>query len=619
MSNINIKSLMNRLIELTLPNNHRIEAIKAADAKAKETIETVKSENKDLTNELKTNEEKIVEINANIEGILKLKDVLVPSAKEYINVLEANPNIPFNINAITAACKSVVDENNRTIDEITTNNSSIKNKIEQNDEKKAIAKLAIKDAESNLYQEEQYRNAISALIEKSISENGRTLAKERIEDELRDYYGDLFNEDEMETICKILQYPKEGLVEEMRLFEGQSKSTTDMVREAMEHSEDDKNNDVISWDSPQKINQVSNNIMNHSKESSENKDKLNETREIKRITNDLKTDIKDKSEIENFIKNELGVTDEDIKFNPQIKQKSKKEIIDMIERIKQLGIDPKSVNLRTYCGNFRQFINNIETIRMSNYDVNSQLVAKHAYLGDIPTDMVFNNLAIINKCGYNLVKVNGKLALPVITRNSDKLYSAICLISELDADYFQNPENMAKKVANTAGRIYYCLQKGINYKDDNFQLVENAQEFESYYGENIDSSFIPQAKECNQAILDYVDNSEVVQALIELYRVGSYLNGANLTTDTIGRFNEICTHISDLNESDKNNIIEIGGCKFLAARTYTNIRYILSKGIEASDRDIIVASLMYGSHNSANKVSEIGYKFNPNSVTLKVA
>lgn len=601
--NYNARVLLNRLIELMKPNSPKIEAIKSAEEDAKNLVEVVDTENADYNTQLETANSDIETKQNEIKDTLGFKEDIIPISEKYINVI-ASDKIPFDMASITAGCRMVVEIKEQEIAEISKNIETISAKIKENEKKKEEAQQIIEETKPKLYQEEENRKELESLINLAVEENGRTLSKDRICPTLAKFAE--FSEEEMETLSEYIIYPKKGLIAALNEKEEQKgKSTKEMLQEALGAS--DKNQNEKKDKNNSALDKLDKNIKNKREKSIKVIATQPQDKEVKKLTPEQMRD--------QYLFDTFKVTKEDIKYTPEIKNKSLLELEKDVDKLKENGIDPKTVSLKTLATNLDQFIENIKSIRAEKYNLDDQVIAKNPFIGFIPNKRVNDNLKLVRQTGLTLAKPSGKVAISVLSRKTEKLNAAINLIGGIDINYFKNnPENMAKIIGGVAARITYCQQNGINYQTANGgfeKFIYDEKEFTDLYGE-VTTEIIPSIKECNKALLDTIDNPEILRVLNNFYKSDSYLEDVKLDHVSSERFKEINEIIKNNNVSTSEEILEIDGKKFLAANFYKNLSYLLSLGLDASNKDIIVASLMFNNHKTVNEVKDIEHSFDPN-------
>lgn len=637
-----IRTLLNRLLELIQPNNYKVDNIKKADAEAKKEIIIKRDElNKALEDATaaiekveKENDEFTLDLDAldeNIKGLLGWNDKFTPLCKEYINVLESN-NIPLDFPKITQACKLKVEMSENKIKELNTkleNNNNIKLEAEEvinttpgqleildNQEKTITTETSMK-----LEEEARIRGEVANLIT-TLLEDPTEINRRRINEVLETLKE--FSDEEIKVIAPIINAPKEnvnGYIFEkiyQTYNDGRGKSTKEMLKEAMNNDSKDKKESNSS--TKERINSL---LKVESVEDIE-KEQVEAVNDepIEVVSEEVKTgDNINKDPKREYIMDELGVDDIDIDLVPEIMEVPQMSLEQMVQKAKAANIDPKSISLRNYCGDFEQYLNNIKEMKDANLPVDEQTILKNPLIGAIPTERIKNINTLVNYNGLSVVKPNGKIAVDVFAREPKKLKRSISLLGPIDLSYYVNhPENMPKITVGVATRITFCQQNGINYKDENGNFesfIENGKEFEELFGK-VSKDIIPSAKLFNQKLLETVEDKMIVKQLNDYYKSDS-LETISLDKTALDKFISLNEMVQSLNESEKPYEICIGGEIFYNVDFQRNLSYLLSLNPISSDNDLIMTSLMFNAHKNPEAIKVVSRQLNPNTRDMKIA
>lgn len=595
-----VRTLLNRLIELLQPNNFLVEDIKKADAEAAEVIEVTTKENENYDLDLKS-------LNKNKEDVISFKDAITPIYKDYINVVDAN-KIPIDLPCITQTCKSIVEDTDAQIKDISK-------KITENEEKKSQAELVVNETPIKLQEEEDARTAALDLIN-TILEDPSDITQSRVVGAIKALK--VFDEEEINNMLPIICFPNNnynGISFEnvyKSFNDNKGKSTRDVLKEAMKESNEEENlNPEERMDEILKV-VGSEKKLNKSTLKTEKVEK--EVKEEKKVTKEKKINVDPKLE---FLKSELGVTDLDISFNKEILEVSQNNLEKMVAEAKKANINPKSISLRNYCGDFKQFINNIKELP----SVDDQTVLKNPILGAISTERLKNNMKLIEFNGLSIVKPNGKLAIDVLGRDTKKLSKAISLIGQIDFEYFlKHPENMGQIIGGVAVRILYCQQNGINYKDayGNFEsFIYNEKEFEDLYGK-VGKEIIPSAKTLNEKLLETVEDKSLIKSLNDFHKTGN-VEKISLDHAALEKFVELSETVKSIDESEKPYETIIDGDRFYTVDFQKNLSHLLSVKPDANNDELILTSLMFNTHKDPEVIKKVQHQLNPNTRNMELA
>lgn len=595
-----VRTLLNRLIELLQPNNFLVEDIKKADAEAAEVIEVTTKENENYDLDLKS-------LNKNKEDVISFKDAITPIYKDYINVVDAN-KIPIDLPGITQTCKSIVEDTDAQIKDISK-------KITENEEKKSQAELVVNETPIKLQEEEDARTAALDLIN-TILEDPSDITQSRVVGAIKDLK--VFDDEEINNMLPIICFPNNnynGISFEnvyKSFNDNKGKSTRDVLKEAMKESNEEENlNPEERMDEILKV-VGSEKKLNKSTLKTEKVEK--EVKEEKKVTKEKKINVDPKLE---FLKSELGVTDLDISFNKEILEVSQNNLEKMVAEAKKANINPKSISLRNYCGDFKQFINNIKELP----SVDDQTVLKNPILGAISTERLKNNMKLIEFNGLSIVKPNGKLAIDVLGRDTKKLSKAISLIGQIDFEYFlKHPENMGQIIGGVAVRILYCQQNGINYKDayGNFEsFIYNEKEFEDLYGK-VGKEIIPSAKTLNEKLLETVEDKSLIKSLNDFHKTGN-VEKISLDHAALEKFVELSETVKSIDESEKPYETIIDGDRFYTVDFQKNLSHLLSVKPDANNDELILTSLMFNTHKDPEVIKKVQHQLNPNTRNMELA
>ncbi len=619
------RNALNKLIELIQPNNSRIDSIKDADEQAKQTIQKATDENKDYKKRLE-------DLKNNNSELLALKDAMLPIAKKYVKVIEEN-NLPIDFANISERCKSIVEAGTEEIEDISS-------KIKVNSAEIEKAEKVVNETPIRLSEEEQTRLDVKNLLEIALNDDGYELTKSRITATISKL--GVFSEDEIHNMLPTIMFPDQGLSAAYNEFEGVGKSTKQMLQEAMGNQnkpieegpsvqvseKKEPNLSKTSIDLDEILSRNAHKVVSTEKKmkvSQKTKGKLEEKKEddnskTLKTTPQVKSEEKanpEEAKIE-FIKNTFKADDIDLKFYPEVLNMSLNELKSAADKLKNNSINPEFINLRNL-SNIDQFIANIDEFADSNMKLDDQTIAKNPYLDITPTERVHNNIQLVGQNGLSLVKRNGKIALSVVTRETNKLLKAINLIGGIDFKYFiQDPENMSKIVGGIAARISYCIQNGIDYVTPSGEFesfIENAAEFNELYGQ-VDTSIIPSAKECNKALVETVSSPDVIGALNEFYKSGNYLKPVELNQQQMDKFMQISALVQQKAMVSPKYEIVIDNQKFFVGSFQKNLSYLLSLNLEASDDDLILASLFFNAHKPVEAIKDVLRAFDPNTLNL---
>ena len=289
----------------------------------------------------------------------------------------------------------------------------------------------------------------------------------------------------------------------------------------------------------------------------------------------------------------------------------------MVAEAKKANINPKSISLRNYCGDFKQFINNIKELP----SVDDQTVLKNPILGAIFTERLKNNMKLIEFNGLSIVKPNGKLAIDVLGRDTKKLSKAISLIGQIDFEYFlKHPENMGQIIGGVAVRILYCQQNGINYKDayGNFEsFIYNEKEFEDLYGK-VGKEIIPSAKTLNEKLLETVEDKSLIKSLNDFHKTGN-VEKISLDHAALEKFVELSETVKSIDESEKPYETIIDGDRFYTVDFQKNLSHLLSVKPDANNDELILTSLMFNTHKDPEVIKKVQHQLNPNTRNMELA
>lgn len=595
-----VRTLLNRLIELLQPNNFLVEDIKKADAEAAEVIEVTTKENENYDLDLKS-------LNKNKEDVISFKDAITPIYKDYINVVDAN-KIPIDLPGITQTCKSIVENTDAQIKDISK-------KITENEEKKSQAELVVNETPIKLQEEEDARTAALDLIN-TILEDPSDITQSRVVGAIKALK--VFDDEEINNMLPIICFPNNnynGISFEnvyKSFNDNRGKSTRDVLKEAMKESNEEEN--LNPEERMDEILKVVGSEKKLNKSSLKNEKVEKEVKEEKKVTKEKKINVDPKLE---FLKSELGVTDLDISFNKEILEVSQNNLEKMVAEAKKANINPKSISLRNYCGDFKQFINNIKELP----SVDDQTVLKNPILGAISTERLKNNMKLIEFNGLSIVKPNGKLAIDVLGRDTKKLSKAISLIGQIDFEYFlKHPENMGQIIGGVAVRILYCQQNGINYKDayGNFEsFIYNEKEFEDLYGK-VGKEIIPSAKTLNEKLLETVEDKSLIKSLNDFHKTGN-VEKISLDHAALEKFVELSETVKSIDESEKPYETIIDGDRFYTVDFQKNLSHLLSVKPDANNDELILTSLMFNTHKDPEVIKKVQHQLNPNTRNMELA
>lgn len=624
LDNYNAKKPLTRLIALAQPNNEIIDGIKKAESEAKELIQKIDSDKKKYDKEIEENNEEIENLQKEISDILSYKDDLIPLSSKYMNVIDSN-NFSFDMAALTAECKDAVENKEGEIKNLTTKIDELTAILKDDSAKRAEAKEIIDDTGNRLNEEATLRQEINDILKVALEEDSDELSKKTVRDTLKKL--NIFTEEEIENMLNPIIFPETGLKAVYEDFEGRGKSTKEMVQEALNNK--DKEIEVTKEEKKVPTHAEIDEIFAKNKviatqkvesQKEEIQDKEKDANEVKsqQVADNIAKITKTEETIEDYIKKTFNATDDDIKFNSAALSMSKKELIQVEEKLKAANINPKNVSL-SILRNVEQYIANINAFLENGLALDEQTIAKNPVLACTPTDRVNNDLKLVAQNGLTLVKPTGKVAVDVVTRETNKLLKAINLIGGIDYRYFLNhPENLSKIVGGVAARMTYGIENGINCFDANGNIesiIENKEEFDAYYGP-VETNIIPSAKECNRALVDTVTNPEVIGSLNDFYKAGNYLNDIKLTKDQMDRFISISDKVAQKSSDSPAYEIEINGKKFLPSSFQKNLSYLLSLDLDASDDDLILASLFFNAHKTSDDIKSIVKTFDPNNFGL---
>lgn len=597
---------LHKLVSLTREDNEIITEIKASEKEAVDTKKQAETENVDFN-------ARVAEIDENVKGLLGFNESIIKIGKDYINVIDTN-KLPFDMPSITQAAKIIVENEE-------AEKKDLLNKIEDNTKAIEEAKNIISEAPLRLKQEETIRKELKTLLDRALS-GADDVDKRRIRETLSKL--NVFSEEEIEAMLLPIMFPEQGLKAAVESFVEKGKTTSDMVKDALEFGAKKvakKPASTVKKTSMTKAATKAFDLDAHLNAArNTKKEEPKKSDEPKKV---VKTEKVVKESIEDFLKQNLDVTDEDIKFTPAILNMSLGEVKEAIKLCQENGIDPKEVSLKEFVNGIKKLVENVKTIKKYGYEVNDMLIAKNPYLTVIPNERVSNDLELLAQRGMSLVRYTGNPALIVVSRETNKLESAIHLIETIDENYFRiDPVNMAKIIGGPAARMNYCQENGINYiKADGTveSFIESAKEFKELFGIDIDSKYLPSAKKCNEALIEMVENPDVVMALSDFWKSGKYLESIELDQEQMERFMKIFNNIKAKSTVASNSVVVIAGKKFGIFNIQKNLSWLISKKIEASDNDLINASMWYGEHKNPESIKEVNIALDPNTVSMSLA
>ena len=207
---------LHKLVSLTREDNEIITEIKASEKEAVDTKKQAETENVDFN-------ARVAEIDENVKGLLGFNESIIKIGKDYINVIDTN-KLPFDMPSITQAAKIIVENEE-------AEKKDLLNKIEDNTKAIEEAKNIISEAPLRLKQEETIRKELKTLLDRALS-GADDVDKRRIRETLSKL--NVFSEEEIEAMLLPIMFPEQGLKAAVESFVEKGKTTSDMVKDALE-------------------------------------------------------------------------------------------------------------------------------------------------------------------------------------------------------------------------------------------------------------------------------------------------------------------------------------------------------------------------------------------------
>ena len=138
----------------------------------------------------------------------------------------------------------------------------------------------------------------------------------------------------------------------------------------------------------------------------------------------------------------------------------------MILNLEERGLDPIDISIVIYRYGIDKYLENLDTLESYGYNVTEMELEKFGVnLALTDKDMITKNLEVLHENGLTLEKTNKKLALSILSVDTDTLKENIKEFIEIKEkeNLKNNVEILRCNVKNIINKILYCKQNGISY------------------------------------------------------------------------------------------------------------------------------------------------------------
>ena len=138
----------------------------------------------------------------------------------------------------------------------------------------------------------------------------------------------------------------------------------------------------------------------------------------------------------------------------------------MISNLEERGLDPIDISIVIYRYGIDKYLENLDTLESYGYNVTEMELEKFGVnLALTDKDMITKNLEVLHENGLTLEKTNKKLALSILSVDTDTLKENIKEFIEIKEkeNLKNNVEILHCNVKNIINKILYCKQNGISY------------------------------------------------------------------------------------------------------------------------------------------------------------
>ena len=574
-------------------------------------LEEAKKDEQRINEEQPKLEVQIKESKETQKGIELYKEDIISFGKKHTNLIDTIDMLTFDFNKYAKEAKEAYDNETEKIKEAEEKKKQNTIDLEKDTD-------IINFAPDNINNALKLRDDLKKQIDKVITGKIEYLDGSHIEPTLKKLD---FDKEEIKKLLPAICYPEEWGFKELyeNYINGKNngKSVGAVINEAMNNSEEVKQEEANIT-----------NIFNFRPVLDETPEEKNtEKKEEGQVNRSQSESVDEKSLKKSFLEDVFGITEEDIKHNSEVMAIPLSVLRDNAKKLQDVSIDPQVVRVKTLTkNNVEKLIGNVMVFEKTNYSLDNKSIAEHCgALDSTPTEKVLKTIKIVHDCGLTLRKPNGMVAVDVVTRDPNKLRKAIQLVAEIDITYFiQYPEKMDDKIADRMARVLFCQQNGINYKNENnefepfIESAEKWQKIEELYGKKatVDNSIIPKASMCNVTLNKELD-VQTISALQKASTLDNFLEKLEINDKIKEKYQQVTDILNEINESDNEIIITIGGHNFLTTSVYKNIVQVLNDNINETVENVLLGALLYNSHNYPEVIKEVKYKIDPNTRGLK--
>lgn len=425
---------------------------------------------------------------------------------------------------------------------------------------------------------------------------------------------------------KILEDETPISFEELKnLFEENTEDKNASTNEVnAKNAEDSANNDIISLDELQdKMNDIFKDL--NEEESSSIKEDSTESSSLEntKVEDIRETTSEDSKDIENIVNTEeteerpidfdeqvlidLGKSAEDIALIKPF-DTSKLDSNKIKSELAKKDIKPQTIPLVVYKNGLQNYLANIDTLKEFGYKPNEMEIEKNGVvLSLISNEDLNKNLKTLKDYKIDLKSTNGHLAFNVLGVEPKELIRRIDLIIENNQSDLITYDiaALALDVETILKRIAFCKEYNIPYTEEKNNILT----FNSYvFNQDVLEELVEKEVNFDKDSEVLTDNLKEVVSSNVIDILDNKLDDIfNIKLQDAKKFDEY-TRLEQKLESIcvcKGNAYIIDGLYFSHQNTKRNLITLINNENDISDKDILIASLLYNSTKTIDDVKSI--------------
>lgn len=313
----------------------------------------------------------------------------------------------------------------------------------------------------------------------------------------------------------------------------------------------------------------------------------------------LDNEIEDKY---NFIINNLGKEEEDIKINPLILISYTLSDFEKLESIaSRSGVNAKDIPLMVYIKGLQAFLQNYMLLKNNDIDLDDNELAKVAAVLTIDPDNFKESIEAVKKYDLSLRKSNGKYAVMCLARPTVDLVKDMDLIIETgEYDILKYyPEVLNEDALGLVNRLVFIKKTGIPYK----ATAHGDVIYQSYVLSQDKLNKIVEKKLELHEVADRVEANDLVRDVIKNSDVIDYLDNMNDLNNDSNDYEQVISSYKNIEENE--NTYVIGGIVFSKNKVRRNINNLKSNYPDLDNNIIILASLFYDSRRNRDELNKV--------------